>query len=1198
MTADTASTGGDNTTVQSPEPPAALAGDFFAACIAEKSASFTGRGWLFAQLDEWLSFDQCVLLEAAPGFGKSALLAGYIHRSHPVKAAAWYFCQQDRRRTLRPGTFVRSLIKMLYESVPGYRDAIAPHPELQHPIDEAYVRPGHALDAAVFRPFADIAPPDDIVVLVVDGLDEALQLDPADAPQGSIVDLLAQARRFPRWLRVLAASRPSPAVRAGLKGAFAVHTIAAGSTEHREDLRQHILAAAAREAGLRAWLARENLSPGQLAALLLDRSAGSFLFVTQVLRHLASGAPLPDSLGAFYGSAIERGCGSPQEEIYRQSLALLGVVCAAADPLVTTELAAILEQPESTVLAAQARLPGLVRLRGAEVSLDHRCLHEWLTQTNQNTNQETDQDIQDTQRQTAHRFASVQESRARMRRWAIACVQAGSAHRSSYLQRNLALHLEDSQERCAIYEQLLLGPLEWSLARIAVSGATALQEDVELIAGHPEQVLYKTLIREAMPALRESPAHWPAQILGRLGTGPWNLGLARLTYAAERWAAAHAPQHSALLPLTRSLLWRREQLRQFGGMGPVVVMPDGRIAYNRSPDICVQDPDATVDLAPQLLGGTSGWVTALAVLPDGRLVSGQDDGSIRVWTLDGGAAELLEGHTDWVRVLLALPDGRVASGSDDGSVRVWTLDGSAPKMQVLKGHASVVTALTVLPGGQLVSGSLDGSVRVWTLDGSAPKRLEGHTNAVRALLALPDGTVASASDDHSVRLWRLDGSAAKVLEGHAGAVSALALLPSGALVSGSYDGTVRIWRLDGSAPEVLEHGTSPINVLALLSGGLVATGSEDGSLQVWALDGSAPRVLEGHSGPVTALAALSDGRLVSGSNDRSVRVWALDGRPVLQEHTDRVKSLAVLPDGRVISGSDDHSLRVWTIDGRPPAVLEGHNLPVSALAVLSNGRVVSGGTDASIRMWTLDGSAHQVLEGHTDFVMALAELPDGRLVSASADGTMRVWALNGGAPQVLQGSGGWIVALLVLPDGRVVSGSGTGELWVWTLTGSASASSRNLEGHTSWISELALLPDGRVASCSRDCTVRVCAPDGNSCEVLQGHTDWVRALAVLPDGRLASSSHDKSLRVWAPDGTSSQVRHGHSDWVTALAVLPDGRLISGGDDGLVRVWSRALEIQHSFFADSGISCLTVIDAATAAAACRDGTVHFLRVPPG
>jgi WD40 repeat protein len=93
----------------------------------------------------------------------------------------------------------------------------------------------------------------------------------------------------------------------------------------------------------------------------------------------------------------------------------------------------------------------------------------------------------------------------------------------------------------------------------------------------------------------------------------------------------------------------------------------------RPPAIFEQFPTLTPPGAEAArLEGHSDWVSALCVLPDGRLASGSSDGTIRLWDMVRGAeAARLEGHSDWVTVLCVLPDGRLASGSDDGTIRLW-----------------------------------------------------------------------------------------------------------------------------------------------------------------------------------------------------------------------------------------------------------------------------------------------------------------------------------------------------------------------------------------------------------------------------------------------------------------------------------------------------------------------------------------------
>jgi WD40 repeat protein len=95
-------------------------------------------------------------------------------------------------------------------------------------------------------------------------------------------------------------------------------------------------------------------------------------------------------------------------------------------------------------------------------------------------------------------------------------------------------------------------------------------------------------------------------------------------------------------------------------------------------------------------------VTSLAVLPDGKLVSGSFDRTVRIWE-NGTCCHILKGHTLEVTCLAVLPDGMLASGSDDLTVRVWE---NGVCLLILS-HISHVKSLTVLPDGRLAVGLSD-----------------------------------------------------------------------------------------------------------------------------------------------------------------------------------------------------------------------------------------------------------------------------------------------------------------------------------------------------------------------------------------------------------------------------------------------------------------------------------------------------------
>ena len=186
-------------------------------------------------------------------------------------------------------------------------------------------------------------------------------------------------------------------------------------------------------------------------------------------------------------------------------------------------------------------------------------------------------------------------------------------------------------------------------------------------------------------------------------------------------------------------------------------------------------------------------VTAVLVASNcGKLVTGHDDGSLRVWdVVSGDDAAALSAHENAVSCLceistVSLRPGRVARRSSrrDETASTDTL---------------------------LLSGGFDGRLVTWRVrDGNEPperKRAwrahDGEILAVAPAEGKENGVsflFASCGNDGMVKLWKGAGEALCAWRAHGEPVTCLASLGGGGkLVTGSEDGTARVWDADAAA---------------------------------------------------------------------------------------------------------------------------------------------------------------------------------------------------------------------------------------------------------------------------------------------------------------------------------------------------------------------------------------------------------------
>ncbi|KAF4964049.1 hypothetical protein FSARC_7998 [Fusarium sarcochroum] len=209
----------------------------------------------------------------------------------------------------------------------------------------------------------------------------------------------------------------------------------------------------------------------------------------------------------------------------------------------------------------------------------------------------------------------------------------------------------------------------------------------------------------------------------------------------------------------------------------------------------------------------------------------------------------LKGHSEKVTCLVVSPNGQLlASGSQDGTIKLWLIEGV--EVQGLEAHSSVVNHLAFSPDNHLVaSASSDKTVRLWDTATGEALRLGGHSDNVLLVLFSPDGNfLASCSADATIRVWvATTGELWGTLRGHSATVTDLAFSPdSRFIVSCSADGTVLLWYLATQVVFATLRGHSGVvnSVVFSSDGDQILSCSDDSTVRFWSKDGTASGLIK------------------------------------------------------------------------------------------------------------------------------------------------------------------------------------------------------------------------------------------------------------------------------------------------------------------------------------------------------------------
>lgn len=331
------------------------------------------------------------------------------------------------------------------------------------------------------------------------------------------------------------------------------------------------------------------------------------------------------------------------------------------------------------------------------------------------------------------------------------------------------------------------------------------------------------------------------------------------------------------------------------------------------------------DTEPYARDGLSagiGSIWAVAFSPDGRhLAAGGDDSLLRSW--DTTPSQLIPAtDVSPVTSVAAGPNGLAASGDDAGTVRLWSVP-DRRLVTALPTPGGAVQGIAVSPDGAwLVAAGSDGRLRLWDTRSteSPPKDWLAHTK-IRAVTFAGKDSIVSGGEDGVIRVWRIDGTQLREWSAHTGTVTTLASSGDGGkIVSGGSDGAIRQWDPRTGAQAGAQHELAGASIHSIAY-------SPDASLITWAIGNSTvwlwdqhgdPVILYGHTGTVQAVAFDSQGKwAVSGGNSAAVRLWdvkrrAAAGEGLQGDSGGTVIGLAYSPDARwFVAGDRNGTVRIW-----------------------------------------------------------------------------------------------------------------------------------------------------------------------------------------------------------------------------------------------------------------------------------------------